>query len=384
MNKTKQRSTRSPHAATTRPLFGARIGAYVAAGTFTVATLLGASAHAQPQGRAPQHDDTRQQRAAAPVGMRGTWRMPGSASSNSASSNSASSNSAPNPATSAPPVNGYYPQYPQYPQGAQYPQYPQSARYPQYPQGAQYPQPAQYAPAQPTAGPGAGSNMNAPRMPDASHEDEPSAPWFDLALGTYVPLSMGGQGTLELPGRLLLQLDVGWMPPAYGSAINGLVQAVGGYNSSIGQIVNSALEDAIVVRVSGGWRPFPSAGFEIYGGYTSVSLSGSVSPATVAEVVGGEFAGQVASAVLVNDINVSSQLHNFHVALGWRWVAFDHLVIRTNVGYTQTVGSSTSIESPDAPAAVALASPVVEAEMGKVYEQYVKLPLVGLSGGYRF
>jgi hypothetical protein len=199
-----------------------------------------------------------------------------------------------------------------------------------------------------------------------------------------VPLSLGGQGTLELPGRLLLQLDLGWMPPAYGSAINGLVQAVGGYDAAIGQIVDAALEDALVVRVSGGWRPFPSAGFEITGGYTHVSLSGSVSPEAVADVVGGDFASQVAAELLTSDIDLSSQLHNFHVALGWRWVAWDHLVIRANLGYTQTVGSSTSVDTPDSKEAVAIANPVVDREMGKVYETYVKLPVVGLSGGYRF
>lgn len=261
-------------------------------------------------------------------------------------------------------------------------------------QGA--PPPVQQAPASVNGGSGYPTAYPAPatgRPPvapppappaDNSEDEAPSAPFFDLALGTYVPLSIGGQASLELPGRLLLQLDVGWMPPAYGSAINGIVQAAGGYDAAIGQIVDSALEDAIVVRVSGGWRPFPSAGFEILGGYTHVSLSGSVSPQAVADVVGGDFAGQVASQLVTSNVDVSSQLHNFHVGLGWRWVAWDHLVIRASLGYTQTVGSATSVESPDSPEAAALANPVIDTEMSKVYEDYVKLPVVGVSGGYRF
>lgn len=301
--------------------------------------------------------------AAAQTASQGTWQMP-----------------ATTPAEAPPPPPYPGPPYPPpaYPPPAYRPQAhpqappPQHGHYPQdgYPYATPYPAPA---------GPAA-----APAPPDVSEDEEPSPPFFDLALGTYVPLSLGGQASLELPARLLLQLDVGWMPPAYGSAINGLVQALGGYDPAIGELVDGALRDAVVVRVSGGWRPFPSAGFEIYGGYTHVGLSGSVSPSAVANIVGGDFADQVAEELLTSDVDVSSKLHNFHVALGWRWVAFDHLVIRATVGYTQTVGSSTSVETPDRPEAAALANPVVDARMTEVYTTYVKLPVVGLSGGYRF
>ena len=71
-------------------------------------------------------------------------------------------------------------------------------------------------------------------------------------------------------------------------------------------------------------------------------------------------------------------------AVGWRWVLVDHLVIRANIGYLQTLGSSTTVESPDFPEAAALATPIADAELGKIYEDYVKLPTVGLSAGYRF
>jgi hypothetical protein len=222
-------------------------------------------------------------------------------------------------------------------------------------------------------------------QPDAATEDpEPTAPFFDLAVGTYVPLSLGGQATLELPARLLLQLDLGWMPPAYGSAINGLVEAFGGYNGAMAEIINGSLEDAVVVRVAGGWRPFPSAGFELYGGYTHIALSGSVSPSSVAAIVGGDFANQVATQALTENVDVASRLHNFHVAVGWRFVAFDHLVIRTTLGYTQTLASSSSVETAQVPEAAAIANPIVDAELGKIYKDYVKLPVLGVSGGYRF
>jgi hypothetical protein len=223
-----------------------------------------------------------------------------------------------------------------------------------------------------------------PQQPaDKVVEEEPSPPFFDLTAGTVAPLSIGGQANLELPARILLQLDVGWMPPGYASAINGMVESFGGYDSAIGSLINGALDDAVVVRASAGWRPFPKHGFEIYAGYTHVSLGGSVAASDVAEVVGGDFE-EIAAAAALGDIEVSSKLHNFHVALGWRWVVWDHLVIRALVGYTQTLGSSSSVAIEGHPDIEAMANPIVDEELDVIYTDYVKLPMLGLNAGYRF
>ncbi len=239
-----------------------------------------------------------------------------------------------------------------------------------------------YGPPQPPVPPG--PVHASPPGPDATEgPDEPSPPFFDLALTTHVPLSIGGAATLELPGRVLLQVDLGWMPPAYGSAINSLVKSFGAYDEGVAALVDAALDDAMVVRAAAGWRPFPSAGFEITGGYTYVALSGSVSPADLAAVVAGDFASEVAQE-LEQDITLDSELHNIHVALGWRWVAWDHLVIRANLGYTQTLGSSSSVSIPDHREGEVMANPVVDAELGDIYQQYVKLPVLSLGAGYRF
>ncbi len=237
------------------------------------------------------------------------------------------------------------------------------------PAGVPRPSPDPYAPVVPA--------------PD-SVADEASPPFFDVMAGTVVPIAIGGLLSLELPGRILLQGELGWMPPAYGSAINGVVQGFGAYDASIRELVDGSLDDAFVGRLSGGWRPFPSAGFEIFAGYSYVGLSGDVSPSAVAGVVGGPFAQQVAARALSEDVAIRSSLHNVHVGLGWRWVAFDHLAIRLTAAYMQTLGSSTSIETPEQPAAAAIANPVIDAEMSEIYADYVKLPLVGLHAGYRF
>ncbi len=225
--------------------------------------------------------------------------------------------------------------------------------------------------------------MSPPSPDELEDEADPEPPFLDLALVTHVPLSVGGAATLELPGRLLVQLDLGWMPPAYGSAINSMVRSFGAYDSSIATLVDGALTDAMVVRASGGWRPFASAGFEITGGYTYVALSGTVTPADLAQVVAGPFASDIAQQ-LGQEITLDSQLHNVHVTLGWRWVAFDHLLIRANVGYMQTLASSSSVDIPEHREGELLANPVVDQELDSIYRQYVKLPVLSIGAGYRF
>ncbi len=182
----------------------------------------------------------------------------------------------------------------------------------------------------------------------------------------------------------MLQFDLGYMPEGYGSAINGMMESFGVYDSAVGNLIDGALDGAVVVRGSVGWRPFESAGFEIWGGYTSIALSGSVSADDVSGLVGGDFASQLAAELITGDVTLDSQLHNFHVGLGWRWVIVDHIVLRANLGYTQTVASSSSIELPGQETAAALANPVVDKTLDGVFTDYVKLPTVGLSAGYRF
>lgn len=250
------------------------------------------------------------------------------------------------------------------------------------PQGY-YSPPAYYPPYQPYAHP---PTVAPDRVDQDDAEDDGTndPPYFDLAVGTYVPLSIGAQASLELPARLLVQGDIGWMPGMYGSAINGLIQQFGGYDGNVGELVDGALDGAVVLRLSGGWRPFPNAGFEILGGYTFVSVSGSASPEEIASVVGGGFDQTLEAAGVTDDVSLSSQLHNFHVALGWRWVAFEHLVIRANVGYLQTLGSSAELSVPSNPELADQANPAVDETLNELYTSYVKLPVLGLSGGYRF
>jgi hypothetical protein len=223
-----------------------------------------------------------------------------------------------------------------------------------------------------------------PSPDDGDDEEDADPPFFDLAAGTQFPLGLGPQLTLEIPLRILFQAELAWMPAAYGSAINSFIEAFGKEGAIIGPVIEEALADSFVFRGSAGWRPFPKYGFEILGGYTLIKVSGEAPGEVVAGLVGGDLADTIEDNV-TTPIAFDSTLHNFHVALGWRFLAIDdHLVIRANIGYTQTVGSSTSAQIADFPELEADINPVVDAELDRILTRDIKLPVLGLNAGYRF
>jgi hypothetical protein len=298
-----------------------------------------------------------------------------------------------------------YPQQPQpypYPQPQPYP-YPQPYTYPQpqpypypqtpypYPQTYPQPYPQQPYPQQPYP---QQPCMQQPCPPQPypqqpiipAEEPEPEPPFFDLAVGTAFPLGLGPQLSLELPARILLQGELGWMPAAYGSAVVGIMSSVGEQDALLGPVVEDALADSFVWRLSLGWRPFPSVGFEITAGYTGLAVSGDIPPQAIVDVITG-FVDEdtVDLTQLTEDAHVSTTLHNFHVALGWRFLAVDdHLVIRASIGYTQTVGSSSSLEMSQFPEIASIVRPIFEERLDEIVRSDVKLPVLSLTIGYRF
>ncbi|MCC6527822.1 MAG: hypothetical protein IT373_34575, partial [Polyangiaceae bacterium] len=86
--------------------------------------------------------------------------------------------------------------------------------------------------AAPALGVRAAASADVP-APDAPEDESPSPPFFDVALGTYAPLAIGADATVELPGRVLLQGGFGWMPPAYGSLMTKLVTAATGGDAAL-------------------------------------------------------------------------------------------------------------------------------------------------------
>lgn len=230
----------------------------------------------------------------------------------------------------------------------------------------------------------------APPPPDAATptpKSEAKAS-FDIGCATEVPLMIGGQATLELPYRLLVQGEVGVLPGAYVNAIDSVLSGAGAYDATTSELVRSTLQNSLVVRASAGFRPFANHGLEIMGGYTLASLGGGVSARQAVEAVSG-----VALPAEIPDaqIQLRTTIHSLHVSLGWRWVVADHFVIRASLAYLQSVSSSSSLAVPASVAAlpavaarVDQVSQAMDTTLNDSYTKYAKLPVMGLSLGYRF
>lgn len=226
--------------------------------------------------------------------------------------------------------------------------------------------------------------------PDAAKKapkDEGSVS-FDLGCATEVPLMVGGQATLELPYRILLQGEVGVLPAAYVNGIDSVLTGTGAYDATTSALVRSTLQNSLVVRVSGGLRPFSDHGFEVMGGYTLTSMGGGVSARAAVEGA----AGAVVPAEIPDaQIQLQTTIHSLHASLGWRWIVADHFVVRASIAYLQAVGSSSSLVVPASVAAapgvaarVDQVSQAVDSTLNTSFTKYAKMPVMGLSLGYRF
>ncbi len=207
---------------------------------------------------------------------------------------------------------------------------------------------------------------------------------LDLSATTWVPLSIGPELSVELPGRLLLQAHVGWMPELYSQALTDSLEDAGVYDADIGNLVDGAVRGATTWRLAAGWRPFASAGLELTAGYAHVALDGATNTGELIPLVPPDVADELAAEVGDVSINLDSSIHHFTVAAGWRWLIADHLVIRANLGYLQSFASSSTLEIESRPDLTSLAAPTVESVLHEQYMRYIKVPVVGLGVGYRF
>jgi hypothetical protein len=73
------------------------------------------------------------------------------------------------------------------------------------------------------------------------------------------------------------------------------------------------------------------------------------------------------------------------VAWGWGFLAAnDHLVIRTALGYTQTLAADASADLPAHPELQQRLEPRFDAEADELLSKDVKLPIISATLGYRF
>lgn len=235
------------------------------------------------------------------------------------------------------------------------------------------------APAATPAPPGDRSGLGPP-----PREAEAAPFALDLTAATWIPLSVGPELSVELPGRILAQVHVGWMPELYSQALTDTLEDAGVYDADVGDLVDGAVRGATTWRLAAGWRPFPRAGLELTVGYAHVALDGGTNVSELVPLVTPDVAEELQNELGNADIDLDSSIHHFTIAAGWRWLIAKRVVIRANLGYLQAFAASSRLDIESRPDLTALAEPTVRAILHDNYMRYIKVPVVGLGVGYHF
>lgn len=208
-------------------------------------------------------------------------------------------------------------------------------------------------------------------------EAEPDEIAFDLTAGTHFPVSVGIEGQLELPARVLVRVHLGWMPSGYVDVINGVATAFNWYDQVTADLVSAAIDQAFVGRIGVGWRPFANEGFEFSLGYSLVIGGGSVTSAEAIEAASGRQVAPRGDAA----VPLRTTLHALHARIAWRWILAEHFVIRAAVGYVHTIHADTAI---DLDVRTGAAIDLAETYLDDILTSYGLSPELQLTAGYRF
>lgn len=214
------------------------------------------------------------------------------------------------------------------------------------------------------------------------HWTEPFA--LDLSAATWIPLSAGPELALELPGRVIAQVHLGWMPELYSQTMTDALEDAGVYGPEIGDLVDGAVRGARTWRLAAGWRPFESAGLELTVGYAHVAVDGATNTTELVPLVPQDVGEELTAELGDANIDLDSSIHHFTLAVGWRWLVAEHLVVRANLGYLQAFAADSALDIEGRPDLTSLAEPAVQAVLHEQYLRYIKIPVVGLGVGYRF
>lgn len=223
--------------------------------------------------------------------------------------------------------------------------------------------------------------QDAPGETPSPARDEDERIRFDLTAGTVVPLHVGIQGVLELPYRIQLAGEVGWMPAGYLDLVNAVCTGFGWYDATTASLISAALGNALVMRAAVGWRPFPSEGFEVRAGYTAALLGGGLSGAEAIESVTGR---DVRSAG--TEIPLQATAHGFQIALSWAFFIERLVLVRFELSYVQIFYTHAwiALDPSRGSAAVGAASQALDVYLNDTLTTYVKTPTLSVFVGYRF
>ena len=171
--------------------------------------------------------------------------------------------------------------------------------------------------------------------------------------------------------------------------INEIATGFDWYSDATAALISVAISDSLILRFHAGWQPFAHLGFYVDLGYTLATLGGGTSAEEFLLEATGESPPDTSRASSGNEYDIASTLHMLDVELGWEWLLFDQLTLRTALAYTGTMGSSTTVEAlfdsdrPVVQDAIGAFEATSAAYLDDVYSSYVHSAVVTIAVGWQ-
>jgi hypothetical protein len=198
--------------------------------------------------------------------------------------------------------------------------------------------------------------------------------------GTEFPIDVGGRVTFELPGRLQLTSGIGFMPSGYTHLINDALVDFNVYDQATADLIQSSLQNSLLLHLRLGWRPFERLGFYFQAGYLVGFLGGGASAASVLAA-----GGRINVGTNNDRYDISTTVQGITVEVGWAWLIEDRFQLRAAFGGMHTFASSSTItkRGGNETANDRTIESSAAAYIDSVMTTYVYSPMVTLTAGFR-
>ena len=213
---------------------------------------------------------------------------------------------------------------------------------------------------------------------------------LDVAALTDFPLLVGGSVAWEHDARIRLEGTAGVLPGAYVDTINWGLTTFDVYSDTTAELIDVVLQNALVSHVQLGYRPFEARGLSVAVGYQHIGFAGDTTDVSLfSDAVLPDGVLEAARSE-TGELEVDLKANMVSGELGYQWLVKDRLVLRSTLGFAYTFKASTEVsatgsaKTPVGEEAIKLLNVAAADYLDFVFEEWVHLPMVGVSAGYRF
>ncbi|MEL6348817.1 MAG: hypothetical protein AAFV53_37280 [Myxococcota bacterium] len=163
----------------------------------------------------------------------------------------------------------------------------------------------------------------------------------DVTVGTDVAIAVGAAIQVEAPNRMYGRVRAGVYPGPYLDLLNGTATTLGWYSDGTADLIDEALQNALVTQGIVGWRPWPERRIGFGVGYQFVALGGGLTTSEALVAVTGRSARDSDSGD--TSAEIVAQLHMISAEANWRWPIGDRWLLGVQAGWTSTIASQTAV-----------------------------------------